>query len=158
MGYADTTLQKYDEAVDDEFERQLLHRSSTVTAQSSMWLCFLVGAILAWALPGDHSLWSALLLLIPAASQVLGQNWLKRQTARARFIELSRTDWFLMTALILAWLAGLAFNYWNGSIAAATGGLVGSLAGGGLALWLGPKAQRKRRMQDIARINAGLDD
>lgn len=158
MGYPHHVLNNYDNSVDDEYERQLLHRSSTVTFYAITWLSFLGGAVLAWALPGTYALWSAILLFIPAAGQAIGTWWLRKQTAAPRFTKLSPGEWFAIIVILGVWLAGLTVNVWDGSSSAAVGALIGGIVGGGLAAILGPRITRKRRERDMTKINESLAD
>lgn len=158
MGYPQQVLNNYDNTVDDEYERQLLHRSSTVTFYAAMWLSFVGGAVLAWALPGNSALWSALLLFIPAAAQAIGTRWLRRHVPAPRFAKLSTGEWFALVVILAIWLTGLTVNVWDSSLPAATGALVGAIIGGGLAVFLGPRITRWRRNRDTAKLDATLDD
>ncbi|KQB83726.1 sulfite exporter TauE/SafE family protein [Corynebacterium oculi] len=84
MSYADFVIQRNENLVDDEFERAMLHKSSTVALAYNDWLCLGSAVVLAWLLPG-HYAYASLLAIIPMAfSQIIGVMWLRRSTPRPR--------------------------------------------------------------------------
>ena len=74
MNYNDATLHYFDASVDDEYERTMLHRSSTVSMYLMIWFTFTIGAVLAWVLPGLLSLWSVVMFLPPLLANLLGEH------------------------------------------------------------------------------------
>ena len=66
MTYTDQLIDRYDQTVDDEYERLVLRRASSVSVRAIYLVTLILMAVLAWVLPGLHSLW-AFTLLLPLA-------------------------------------------------------------------------------------------
>ncbi|MBC3186141.1 hypothetical protein H7347_06070 [Corynebacterium sp. zg-331] len=85
MSYADYVIRRQERLVDDEFERAMLHKASTVSLAYSYWLSLTITATLAWLLPGDHAYLSLVALLPALFSPLGGLHWLRRTTPRPRY-------------------------------------------------------------------------
>ena len=158
MSYNDATLHYFDASVDDEYERTMLHRSSTVSMYLMIWFNFTVGAVLAWVLPGVLSLWSALLFLPPLLSNLIGEHWLKRHTPRPNYPGLPRRDWAIGIPVLLIWMAGIAHNAFDGITGPTWAMIAGGILGGILAHWATTKHNARNRRKDTERLNDQLDD
>lgn len=66
--YGDTLVQHVDNQATDEFEAATYHKAGTVGQYTSLLGTALAGAVLAWALPGQDSLWSAAVLIVPVVA------------------------------------------------------------------------------------------
>ncbi|WIM72670.1 hypothetical protein QP028_01660 [Corynebacterium suedekumii] len=55
MNFNDTIITRADATVDDEFERDVLHRGSTISLNWTVYSLFVLGAALSWILEGFAS-------------------------------------------------------------------------------------------------------
>lgn len=157
MSYNDATLQYFDKSVDDEYERAMLHRSSTVSMYLMIWFSFAAGALLAWVLPGLLSFWSMLLFLPPLLGNLLGERWLKQHAPRPAYPGLPRRDWAILIPILLIWLGGIFYNVFEGT-APALSMVIGGIFGGLFANWFIKKHNARNRQRDAERLNSELED
>lgn len=158
MTYTDQLIDRYDQTVDDEYERLVLHRASSVSVRAIYFVTLILMAVLAWVLPGLHSLWAFTLLLPLAVGEFVAQRWMSTRTARPRALEPTPGEIvFIAVTLMIAIL-----GYGHGAGMLTPGFIAGALAGGTIGMMGGILAVRKRmsdrREKDTARLNADLDD
>lgn len=158
MNYNDATLHYFDASVDDEYERSMLHRSSTISMYLMIWFTFTVGAVLAWVLPGLLSLWSVVVFLPPLLANLLGEHWLKQHTPRPNYPELPRRDWAIGIPIAAIWMAGVTYNAFDTTVIAIVAMVAGGILGGFLASRSIMKHNARNRQKDTERLNAELDD
>lgn len=158
MTYTDQLIERYDQTVDDEYERLVLHRASSVAIRAVYFVTLELIAVLAWALPGLYSLWAFALLLPLGAGELVAQRWMSARTARPRALEPTPAEIvFIVVALTIA-----LFGYGHGAGMLNTGFIIGALVGGAIGIAAGVVSVRRRmarrRENDTARLNAELDD
>lgn len=155
--YSDAIIDQADASVDDEFERQMLHKSSTVTVKWMSWSILLTAAMLAWALQGPDTLWTVLICLAPLVATWIGVAWLRKSVPTPRPVALSRIEWVALILIIVVWLAGIAVRGFGSSpsftIAAAVGAMFGLLA----TIFLASYIPTRQRRKDIQRLNEHAD-
>ncbi|WPF66958.1 MULTISPECIES: hypothetical protein [unclassified Corynebacterium] len=131
MSYADFAIKQHERLVDDEFERAMLHKSSTVALAYNDWLCLGSAVILAWILPGYYSL-AGLIAIAPITfSRLIGIQWLRRFTPRPRYLAPSKWEIILQVIIFAAIVVGVFHNIgWPKDpfsfILPASGGLLGT--------------------------------
>lgn len=125
----------------------------------------LVGAILAWVLPGRQSLWSAMVLLIPLISGAASSQWMRNYVASPIFQlrDIPRSVLITYFTLCAIWLTGLIVTGGfdpTGSFdsAGATGAIVGTIAGVVTTGTMSGYISKKRRQRDQARLDAEAED
>lgn len=155
--YGDTLVQHVDNQAADEFEAATYHKAGTVGQYTSLLGAELAGAVLAWALPGQDSLWSAAVLIVPVIGGFASSQWMRNYVAAPAAQLMPRTPLIIYLLLCVVWVAGLVvnggFSGESGS-SAATGAIVGAIAA---AVLVGPFT-RWRRKQDRKRLDAQLDE
>ena len=155
--YGDTLVQHVDNQATDEFEAATYHKAGTVGQYTSLLGTALAGAVLAWALPGQDSLWSAAVLIVPVVGGFASSQWMRNYVAAPAAQLMPRTPLVIYLLLCVVWVAGLVvnggFSGERGSNAA-TGAIVGAIAA---AVLVGP-ITRWRSKQDRKRLDAQLDE
>lgn len=79
--YGDTLVQHVDNQATDEFEAATYRKAGTVGQYTSLLGTALAGAVLAWALPGQDSLWSAAVLIVPVVAGFASSQWMRNYVA-----------------------------------------------------------------------------
>lgn len=153
--FGDSIVNYVDGTATDEFEAATYHKANSVGFYTSLLGMALVGAILAWVLPGRQSLWSAIVLLIPLISSAASSQWLRNYVA-SPIVRLRNTPRSIIVtywALCAAWLAGVIVTGGFDS-AGATGAIVGAVA----AVVMAGTISKKRRQRDQTRLDAEAED
>ncbi|GAB2508376.1 hypothetical protein CATRI_04740 [Corynebacterium atrinae] len=153
MSYSDDIIAQADASVDDEFERQMLHKSSTVTVKWMSWAILVTAAMLAWVLDGLDTLWTALIFPAPLVASWIGLAWLRKSVPAPRPVPLSRIDWIALIFIIVIWLAGIAVKGFGSSLAFTVGAAVGAILGLLAAVFLASRIPARQRRKDIQRLN-----
>lgn len=153
---ANFSLQQIERASSDEFERDIITKSSAITVIPITFLELIVAAILAWSLPGRLTL-LALLAIIPSiAGTSLSAAWMRKHIATPTV----RSNWTL-TALYLIPMflcfAGIAYHAFALSDAAAPY-LIGATVGAITSVLISPALRRKQNRRDQSRLDAELED
>lgn len=107
--FGDSIVDYVDGTATDEFETATYHKANSVGYFTSLIGMALVGAILAWVLPGRQSMWSAIVLLIPAISSAASSQWMRNYVASPIFQLRNTPRSILVTywALCAVWLVGI---------------------------------------------------
>lgn len=157
MTYNDTIIAKADATVDDEFERDMLHRSSTVSWNWSVYLTFAAGAAMAWIAQGPASLASLILLLPPVVGHAVGVHWLRQRVPHPRQAVVTGTDWGIIGIFIVVWVAGIAVRGFGGAPSFILGAAGGAVVGLLLVVFFLARTP-KVRATDEERLAEGLED
>ena len=163
--FGDSIVDYVDDTAADEFEAATYHKANSVGFYTSLIGMALVGAILAWVLPGRQSLWSVVVLLIPIISSAASSQWMRNYVASPIF-QLRNTPRSIIViyfALCAVWLAGLivtgGFDPSGGfDSAGATGAIVGAIVGAVAAGTVFESISKQRRKRDQARLDAEAED
>lgn len=158
MSYPTSVIERYDASVDDEYERSILHRSSTVAVRVSYLSALLLMAVLAWVLPGAHSLWAIALFLPLGFGEFISRRWMSRQVARPRPVSPSPFETTLLLAMTAIALVGTGHNREMLTPGFVSGGLIGIIFGAVLAIVLTSRRARRQRATDRARLESELED
>ena len=151
--FGDSIVNYVDGTATDEFEAATYHKANSVGFYTSLIGMALVGAILAWVLPGRQSLWSAIVLLIPLISSAASSQWMRNYVASPIFRLPPRSIFVTYWALCAVWLAGVIVTGGFES-AGATGAIVGAIAG----VVMAGTISKKRRQRDQTRLDAEAED
>lgn len=163
--YGDSIVNYVDDLATDEFESAMYHKASSVGLYTSLVIVAAVGALLAWVIPGQHALWSAFVLLIPALGDAISTQWMRNYVARPviRFADIPRSILLTYFALCVIWLIGLIvtggfgpaeeFDQ-SGAAGAAVGAVVGLVTAVSTTGWI----TKRKRDRDQERLNAEMDD
>ena len=158
----DRLVARSEATVDDEFERAVLHRSSSIASQVAIVTALVVMAVLAWVLPGWHSLWSMLLLAPAVIGEIVSQSWMRAQVASPRAAGVGVAGKIFLVVLIIVWAAGLQFRIGGvtGDFASGfgDGALVGGLIGLAFGLMFLPRLFNRTRAKDAERLAATEED
>ena len=96
-----------------------------------------VGAILAWVIPGPASLWSMLVFWPVVVCSVIASAWMKERAPRPRSITFLGSEIAFMVVVMAVWLGGVWVNAFDAHQASDVGliggGLVGGIVGGAAA-------------------------
>lgn len=134
MSYADSVIQRYEATVDDEYQRMLLHQSSTVGFTAMMWLCYMLAVVLIWAMPGQNMEAAAVaIFLVPLLALLIGQGWLRKRIPLPRINRVSKGEAAALCVVILLWIAGIARSRMMIGMELA-GYLAGAIVGAGMGL------------------------
>lgn len=163
--FGDSIVDYVDDTAADEFEAATYHKANSVGFYTSLIGMALVGAILAWVLPGRQSLWSVVVLLIPIISSAASSQWMRNYVASPIF-QLRNTPRSIIViyfALCAVWLVGLIVTGGfdpSGSFdsAGATGAIVGAVVGAVVAGVTSHEFSKKRRRRDQTRLDAEAED
>lgn len=157
MNYLDKILDRYNHSVDDEYEREILHQSSSIALHLLAYSMIVVGAILAWVIPGPASLWSMLVFWPVIVCSVIASAWMKKRAPRPRSITFLGSEIAFMVVVMAVWLGGVWVNAFEAHLASGFGliggGVVGAIVGGvatGVAL-------KKARAKDEQRFEEEND-
>ena len=163
--FGDSIVDYVDGTAADEFEAATYHKANSVGFYTSLIGMALVGAILAWVLPGQQSLWTVVVLLIPIISSAASSQWMRNYVATPviRLRDTPRGVLITYFALCAVWLAGLIVTGGfdpSGSFdsAGATGAIVGAVVGAVVAGVTSHQISKKRRQRDQARLDAEAED
>ena len=151
--FGDSIVNYVDSTATDEFEAATYHKANSVGFYTSLIGMALVGAILAWVLPGRQSLWSAIVLLIPLISSAASSQWMRNYVASPIFRLPPRSIIVTYWALCAVWLAGVIVTGGFES-AGATGAIVGAIA----VVVMAGTISKKRRQRDQTRLDAEAED
>ena len=158
MSYLDSVLQRYNNAVDDEYEREIMHQSSTLALHLMTYVTVLMAAILAWVIPGPQSLWSLLLILTAPICSFIAGRWMSKRAPRPSSLKTNGFEMAFLIIVIAVWIAGIWVNAYEAEISSGIGlicgGVVGGIAGGVAAQF----ALKKTRAMDMKRLDAELDE
>ena len=163
--FGDSIVNYVDGTATDEFEAATYHKASSVAFYTSLIGMALVGAILAWVLPGRQALWSVTVLLIPIISSAASTQWMRNYVA-SPIVQLRDTPRSILItywALCAVWLVGVIVTGGfdpSGSFdsAGATGAIVGAVVGAVVAGTLFGRISKKRRQRDLERFAAEAED
>ena len=163
--FGDSIVNYVDGTATDEFEAATYHKANSVGYYTSLPVMALVGAILAWVLPGWQSLWSVIVLLIPIISGAASSQWMRNYVASPIFRLRNTPRSILVTyfAFCAVWLVGVivagGFDP-SGSFdsAGATGAIVGAIVGAVAAGTVSERISKNRRQRDQARLDADAED
>ena len=144
--------------VDDEFERAVLHRSSSVFAQISVAATMVGMVILAWALPGWLSLWSILPIVPLLLAEMIAQTWLRSQVASPRATRIAAGTVIALVVFAIAWAAGVQHQISGLSDGFGGGALTGAIIGLVATLVFGPRIMQNNRARDAERLAAAEED
>ncbi|GAB3939639.1 hypothetical protein [Corynebacterium tapiri] len=156
MNYLDSIVKRYDAAVDDERERQLLHQSSTVYVRVHAFATMATFAIMCWILPDAYSA-AALLLLLPIiVAELAGVFWLRKRMPYPGPLKVLPIEWATCAAFILIAVVGYMVRSNAGSPdwSVGLGAVVGAIAA---ALFV-PRFAKRMRRRDQRRVDASLDE
>ena len=65
--------------VDDEYEELMEHRSNTIFMWTMNCSLYTLGAILAWVLPGLHSIWGFVVSVVPTiVASMVSKKWMRK--------------------------------------------------------------------------------
>nr|WP_120492124.1 hypothetical protein [Corynebacterium lactis] len=136
MSYADSVIDRYEATVDDEYQRMLLHQSSTVAFTALMWLSYILAVALIWALPGPNMEIAAMVMFVlPLLGLIVGQWWLRRRVPLPRVNKISIGEIIALVLILALFIGGMARSRMMvGSELA--GYLTGSVVGVGMGLAL----------------------
>ncbi|WP_144242417.1 hypothetical protein [Corynebacterium ureicelerivorans] len=153
--FGDSIVNYVDGTATDEFEAATYHKANSVGFYTSLIGMALVGAILAWVLPGRQSLWSAIVLLTPLISSAASSQWMRNYVASPIFRLRNTPRSIIVTywALCAVWLAGVIVTGGFDS-AGAIGAIVGAVA----AVVMAGTISKKRRQRDQTRLDAEAED
>lgn len=148
---------------DDEFQSKIEYQANTVALNTMPYSLYIVGAVLAWCIPGVRSLLS-LLVFIPLLLGISwGHRWMKYYAPRPRPAILMRS---LIPQLLLGLVQALGIAYQMSSqmgkedsvlnlVFGSTAGLtIGAIAG----LWLMRSRMVRKRQADQHRLESELED
>ena len=163
--FGDSIVTSVDGTATDEFEAATYHKASSVAFYTSLIGMALVGAILAWVLPGRQALWSVTVLLIPIISSAASTQWMRNYVA-SPIVQLRDTPRSILItywALCAVWLVGVIVTGGfdpSGSFdsAGATGAIVGAVVGAVVAGTMFGRISKKRRQRDLERFDAEAED
>ena len=162
MSYADSLINRYEATVDDEYQRMLLHQSSTVAFTAMMWLCYILAVVLIWAMPGRNmEIVAIALFLIPLLALVVGQNWLRRKVPLPRISRLSKGEVVALVIVFALWVGGIARSRGtNGEelVGYLVGSLIGAGVGIGIVLFIFKVVYPAVRGHDQRRLDRELDE
>ncbi len=154
----DRLVTRVETTVDDEFERAVLHRSSSVFAQISVAATMVGMVVLAWALPGWLSLWSSLLIVPLLLAEMIAQTWLRSQVASPRASRMSVRTVIALAVFTVAWAAGVQYQTSGLSDGFGGGALTGAMLGLLATLIFGPRIMQNNRARDAERLAAAEED
>ena len=163
--FGDSIVNYVDGTATDEFEAATYHKASSVGFYTSLIGMALVGAILAWVLPGRQALWSAIVLLIPLISSAASTQWMRNYVASPviRLRDTPRGVLVTYFALCAVWLVGVIVTGGfdpSGSFdsAGASGAIVGAVVGAVVAGVTSHQFSKMRRQRDLERFAAEAED
>lgn len=155
--FGDYTVNLVPQYVDGEYEESIEHKSNTVLVNSLPFTIYLVGAILAWAIPGPRSLLSLLVLIPLMVGSMVGNGWMKHYAPRPKpVIPAPLIIGMLIPVVIM--FAGISYNIADGMNAFSWSAVFGAVIGGPLGLWAAMWSMKTQRKQDIDRFEAELED
>lgn len=163
--FGDSIVDYVDGTATDEFEAATYHEANSVGFYTSLIGMALVGAILAWVLPGRQSLWSVIVLLIPIISSAASSQWMRNYVASPviRLRDTPRAVLVTYFVLCAVWLVGVIVTGGfdpSGSFdsAGTSGAIVGAVVGAVVAGVTSHEFSKKRRQRDQARLDAEAED
>ena len=159
---ADQIIETVESSVDDEFEVQTLHKSSTVFSRINLLASYLLMVILAWVLPSGYIWWAFSPILPILIAEFVSIRWLRKYTARPRAYKVHGTELAIIVVLLVILLASVAYRLYgsdgNESLSSIIGLIVGAVVGGiGVAILL-PRMLRKSREEDFQRLDGAADE
>lgn len=158
MTLTDNLLDRVEATVDDEYQRAVLHKGSTVSLYYGAYLSVFLGAALAWLVPADRAYVPLLAIVPPVVGSIIGTAWVKRRVPRPR---LARPGPLEVAVAIVAtgiWLAGIQFNRPDGDLQTALGLVTGAIVGGVIAFFAIRVFTREARERDEERLDAEFGD
>lgn len=162
MSYNDALIERYNKTVDDEYQQVLLHQASTISFNALMWLNFISAAMMMWIFPSkDIENITVVMMVLPVASVLIGQLWLRKRIPIPRGMSISRGEIVGLVLVILVWGAGTAFaqsTELSEKLGTVAGMLVGALCGGVITALLVKVLIPRVRQRDQKRLDAELDD
>ncbi|WP_288832043.1 hypothetical protein [uncultured Corynebacterium sp.] len=156
--FGDYAVRTVEETADDEYQREMLHKSNTVSAEAEPFIMAAVFAALAWTLPGVSSICAVLAVLPTMFAQLTGQYWLRSYAPRPRprrMLTKANIPFFVLWTL---GLVGIAFNAFGNSESGRTAMVVGVATATLLTLTVGPAIALSGRNADERRLNAEFED
>lgn len=162
MSYADSVITRYEATVDDEYQRMLLHQSSTIGFTAMMWLCYLLAVVLIWAMPGQNMETVAVaIFLVPLLALLIGQSWLRKKVPLPRINRVSKGEMAALGVILLLWVGGIARSRTMIGTELAgylTGAVVGAGIGIAIVLLIFKVVYPAVRDRDQRRLDRELDD
>lgn len=157
MSYNDKILERYDASMDDEFEREMLYRSMAISYAWSIWLLYIALVVLAWVLPGAYSLLAMLPFFSFVIAMSIGDGWLRKRAPYPRLNGYSTTEKIFMVVISLALVGGVIWNLSSlMDKSFSIGGLVGAVAGIGVAIFMLKYLTTHQRRRDRERLDAQI--
>lgn len=156
--FGDYAIRTVDATADDEYQREMLHKANTVSAEAEPFAMALAFAALAWSLPGTYSLFAMVAVVPTLASQLAGQYWLRSYAPRPRPRRMLTKANVPFFALWVAGLVGIAVNGFRNSESGQTGMVFGVVTATIMTLTIGPAIALSRRQADEERLEAQLED
>ncbi|WP_411703137.1 transcriptional regulator [Corynebacterium sp. LaCa142] len=154
---ANFSLQQIERASSDEFERDIITKSSAIALSPIAFLELIVAAILAWSLPGRLSL-LALLAIVPSiVGTSLGSAWMRKHIATPNI----RSNWAATVLYLIPMFiafAGISYHAYSPEGSNPTPYLIGSIIGAITAILLAPVLRRTQHRRDQSRLDAELED
>lgn len=147
-----------DATVDDEYERSVLHRSASIYARMIIWSTFVLMMVLAWVLPGWHSLWAAALIIPLLISEGVAQAWMRAHVAAPRPYRLDAQAVIGLIVVVIVMAAGIAYNTADAAGSFGPGVLIGGAVGVVAGLIIVPWAMRRARSRDNERFAHHAED
>ncbi|SDM10806.1 hypothetical protein SAMN04488535_1945 [Corynebacterium mycetoides] len=154
--FGDFATGAVERAATDEYESSMVHKSNTVLVGAMGGGLFLLGAVLAWAIPGIHSALSILIIVPLLLGLGAAEGWLKHYHVRQKA---QPNVAFLSTLLVLAMvqIAGIGYNVGGGMNAFAWSMLGGGVIGAAVGLFAAGTAMDSRHASDLRRREEQLD-
>lgn len=162
MSFNDSLIQRFEDTVDDEYQRIIVHQSSTVSLNAMMWANFVAAAVLVWVFPSPQTrLITMVMFLTPLVGALVGQRWLRKRIPTPRANKLTRWEVIGLAVVIVAWISGTAMaegadlpetaGYFSGA-------LMGALCGIAIAAFLFKVLVPKIRQRDQKRLDKQYGD
>lgn len=158
MSYGDTYLRRIDDAVDDEYQANVMHRAAAVGARYNWLGTLAVVAALGWILPGEYALWGSVLAVLPLLiGSVAETSWMKKRAPRPRALRLAPWELVVTVTMLVVWMSGIWFHgaSTNSDLKSAVSGCITGVI---VVLLLGRWLANRVRVKDEARLDAELED
>lgn len=155
---SDHIVELYEKSVDDEYERKILHQSSTIANYITGYSTIIAAAIVAWFLPGKAAYLSFLFPLAVFVGQQMGQRWMRQRVPAPRAVLPSTPVLLLMVPITGLWVGGLLYNTTDNNAWSWIGAIVGAVVGGVASFFYMKKNQQHNRNLDEERLAAADPD
>ena len=156
--FARLTFNEVERYARDEFEKEIVLKSYAIGYTVAFFTVYCAAAVLAWVLPGAHSLWALAPICGLVIAELVSSNWMKQHVPRPGTLR-SWPGIILMMVPTIALFAGIWFStrevhgsFFAGNVI--SGAIVGACA----AFLLGPLFAKRRHERDEKRLNSQLED